>query len=321
MRPACLPDDATLANYRDWSGRRQAVGMLAYLCGTGSSLGREWGGKLCGVSYYCESEADIVRLLAHGSDMILKAPWSGSGKGLRLGRGGYVPPLSGWCRRLLREQGGVVVEPIYNKVYDFALEFYANGHRGVTYTGLSVFLTTVRGTYAGNWVAAEEVKERWLSAWVPREMWRQLKDEVGAYLHRMFSGGYRGYVGVDMMLCRVPGRAGLCVHPCVEINLRRTMGQVSVDLARLLAPSAEARFTIGYARETGTAWDECQRQRKECPLVLENEKLRGGYLPLTPVGLHTHYHAALWVDSPEKVRPGMVERGFVQDAEGACPGV
>ena len=37
------------------------------------------------------------------------------------------------------------MEPLYNKVSDFALEFYADGAGGVRYTGLSVFLTTARG--------------------------------------------------------------------------------------------------------------------------------------------------------------------------------
>ena len=42
------------------------------------------------------------------------------------------------------------------------MEFYADGTGIVRYTGLSVFLTTARGTYAGNWVASEEDKVRWL---------------------------------------------------------------------------------------------------------------------------------------------------------------
>lgn len=206
-----------------------------------------------------------------------------------------MPPLSGWCGRQLREQGGVIVEPVYNKVSDFALEFYANGAGGVRYTGLSVFLTTARGTYAGNWVASEEDKVRWLTDRIPLLLWQMLKTAVTHYLADWLGNGYNGHLGVDMMLCRVPGSEYLCVHPCVEINLRRTMGQVSVDLASFLAPSSEARFVIDYEKEAGRLWSEHCRCEEEHPLCLWEGKLLQGYLPLVPVTPSAHYRAALWV--------------------------
>lgn len=300
-----LPDEARLARYRELSNRRHAVDMLAYLCGPGSDLGQKWRDRLCGVSYYCTGEQEIIRRMRQYPETLLKAPWSGSGKGLRLGRGGYVPPLSGWCGRQLREQGGVIVEPVYNKVSDFALEFYADGAGGVRYTGLSVFLTTARGTYAGNWVASEEDKVRWLTDRIPLLLWQMLKTAVTHYLADWLGNGYNGHLGVDMMLCRVPGFEYLCVHPCVEINLRRTMGQVSVDLASFLAPSSEARFVIDYEKEAGRLWSEHCRCEEAHPLCLREGKLLQGYLPLVPVTPSAHYRAALW-GSPKGRRSPVV---------------
>ena len=98
-----LPDEARLARYRELSNRRHAVDMLAYLCDPDLDLGQKWRDRLCGVSYYCTGEQEIIRRMRQYPETLLKAPWSGSGKGLRLGRGGYVPPLSGWCGRQLRE--------------------------------------------------------------------------------------------------------------------------------------------------------------------------------------------------------------------------
>ena len=43
-------------------------------------------------------------------------------------------------------------------------------------------------------------------------------------------GSYRGPLGVDMMVVDVDGMRA--VHPCVEVNVRRTMGMVAVDVAR-----------------------------------------------------------------------------------------
>ena len=293
--PALLPSDADLCRYRDWSHRRHAVALLAWLRGGGARSGREWGERLCGLSAYCTDEAAIVRRLADWPEALLKEPWSGSGKGLRLGHGGYVPPLAGWCRRVLREQGGVVVEPIYNKVYDFAMEFESDGRGRVAYKGLSRFHTTPRGTYAGNLVAAEEAHSGWLLSFVPCAMWQALRDDLVSYLSRWLGTGYRGPLGVDMMLCRVEGRDGLCVHPCVEVNLRRTMGRVAADLARFLAPGAKARFAIDYCAAEGGLQAAHSRALRESPFRMSGERWVAGYFPLSPVAFRTHYRAALWV--------------------------
>lgn len=291
-----LPGEAALRCWRELSGRRHAVEALSFLTGLDSVLGKEWGSRLCGCSFYCTDEREIVRLLEEYPETILKAPWSGSGKGLRLGRTGFVPPLSGWCRRMLREQGGVVVEPLYNKVHDFALEFEADGQGHAVYRGLSVFFTTRRGTYAGNRVAPEAVKEQWLARQIPAPMCTVLREELRGCIEHVFAGSYRGPLGVDMMLCRVPGRDGLCVHPCVEVNLRRTMGLVSIDLSRYVAPGSEGRFAIDYAKDEGTLLADGERLAREHPLRWADGQIAEGFLSLVPVTEGTHYRAALHVE-------------------------
>lgn len=298
-----LPDKECLLRYKDLSGRRHAVDMLAYLRGQDSELRRLWGAGLCGTARYCTDEGSIIRSLSEWPDTILKAPWSGSGKGLRLGRNGYVPPLSGWCRRLLKEQGGVVVEPLYNKVYDFALEYEADGQGGISYKGLSLFETNRLRAYAGNRVATEDAKERWLMQFVPETMWQALREDVGHFLKSRFASDYSGPLGVDMMLCmpkevtesagNMSGACPLLVHPCVEVNLRRTMGWVSVYLTHLLACGTEARFVIDYFKENARLMADHECLSRKYPLRVENGRLRSGYLPLTPVTSHSLYRAML----------------------------
>ena len=298
VSPDLLPGEGMLRRFREEGSRRRAVELLAWLRGTDSAVGRQWGGRLCGESFFCTDEAGIACLLERYPETILKAPWSGSGKGLRLGRGGYRPPLSGWCRRVLREQGGVVVEPIYNKVYDFAMEFRSDGQGRVVYEGLSRFFTTSRGTYAGNRVVSEEEHVRWLASFVPYALWETLRDDLTAYFSRVLDGGYRGPFGVDMMLCRVEGSDALSVHPCVEVNLRRTMGHVAANLARFLASGTEARFGIDYCAEEGSLLADQERKIREMPWQMAGGKLSAGYLPLTPVTPSSRYRAALWAVPP-----------------------
>ena len=43
-------------------------------------------------------------------------------------------------------------------------------------------------------------------------------------------GHYAGPLGVDLMVCKSP--AGPTLLPCVEVNLRKTMGHVSMKVAQ-----------------------------------------------------------------------------------------
>jgi hypothetical protein len=59
-------------------------------------------------------------------------------------------------------------------------------------------------------------------------------------LHRVIGDHYVGPLGVDMMILSKPDSQGFSVHPCVEINLRRTMGHVAIAMAEA-SPSAPPR--------------------------------------------------------------------------------
>lgn len=52
-----------------------------------------------------------------------------------------------------------MIEPYYNKVKDFGMEFFADETGQVHYLGLSLF-HTANGAYTGNILASEEVKRR-----------------------------------------------------------------------------------------------------------------------------------------------------------------
>ena len=193
---------------------------------------------------------------------------------------------------MLREQGGVVVEPIYNKVYDFAMEFRSDGQGRVVYEGLSRFFTTSRGTYAGNRVVSEEEHVRWLTSFVPYALWETLRDDLTAYFSRVLDGGYRGPFGVDMMLCRVEGSGELSVHPCVEVNLRMNMGLLACKLQRrIMAPGVIGQFAIECFPVEGDLLHRHEADMVEHPLRVSHGRLLSGYLPLVPVCRESRYRA------------------------------
>ena len=63
---------------------------------------------------------------------------------------------------------------------------------------------------------------------------------VADVLRGYIGGRYTGVMGVDMMLVRTAD--GWALHPCVELNLRRTMGMVALGLRRVLPPASRFRI-------------------------------------------------------------------------------
>lgn len=204
-----------LAQVRWLSCRERAVEMLAKI--------RPELPFLKGESVYCRSEEEVQIALNRWSPSILKAPWSSSGKGLRFRLSGADDnAVRTWYTKLLKQQGGVVVEPFYDKVMDFAMEFLSDG-TSVQYQGLSLFETHPNGAYKGNRLWTEEEKWKFMSPYLSKEDGLQLIRLLEYHLHQLIADGYRGPLGVDMMILKDG-----TIHPCVEINMRMTMGYAAL---------------------------------------------------------------------------------------------
>ena len=195
----------------------------------------------------------------------------------------------------------MVGEPIYNKVEDFAMEFYADGRGRVVFAGYSVFHTGGSGMYAGNDLLSDEKILQKLSAYVPQEEFIRLRTRLEAELSALFGGFYHGYLGVDMMICHFPDEAPVYrIHPCVEINLRMNMGVVAWLLTdRYLAADAEGVFRIDYYPLAGQALEEHRQMSASFPLSVENNRVCAGYLPLVPVTPQSRYRAFLLLTLPQ----------------------
>ena len=174
---------------------------------------------------------------------MLKAPWSGSGRGVHpVLLNPVSPKTQAWIRRTLKYQDGVEVEPYYEKVQDLAFEFWALGG-AVSYEGLSVFETTAGGVYAGNLVASERAKERQLECYVSPSLLHDVREHLTELLSASgLPRWYDGPVGVDLMI--VASGTSYSLHPLVEINLRMTMGWVALQLTNELPPDGMGVFCI-----------------------------------------------------------------------------
>ncbi|MDO4949353.1 MAG: hypothetical protein Q4E55_04205 [Bacteroidales bacterium] len=146
IRRESLPEDGWIQHYRALSSRDTAVRLLGFL----RSIPRT-----CGVSVWCGTYDEVMQFIGIHQRVVMKAPWSGSGKGLQQVHGIMTPSAEGWTRRILSGQGAVVCEPIYNKVCDFALEFEHKNNK-MNFAGYSLFETDNNGKYKGNLLASND---------------------------------------------------------------------------------------------------------------------------------------------------------------------
>lgn len=218
---ALLPDTEILTNIRQLSNRQFSSAVLKDLQEQFSNP------LLLGKALYVNNHTDLLNVLHKTGKSVIKAPWSSSGRGVRYMDTVLDPALINWAKNVIKTQGGIMVEPYYNKVKDFGVEFFSDAH-GVSYKGLSVF-HTVNGAYVGNSLANENEKRTILSAFISRNVLEEVIASLEQCLSDRLRGVYHGPLGVDMMI--VASDSGYKLHPLVEINLRRTMGHVALYLS------------------------------------------------------------------------------------------
>jgi hypothetical protein len=287
-----LPDSARLERLRLASHRQTAVNILASLKVDGT----------CGESRLLRSVEECRDFVNSGQGRLLKAPLSGSGKGLNWCPETMTAGVEGWCRQVIERQGAVVGEPVYTKLADFAMEFLADGKGEPRFIGYSLFTTSRSGSYEGNLLMSDEEIEIRLAEMVAKRDTESQQAEMAAResLHAIREalpplllreiGDYEGYVGVDMMVCDVDGAA--LIHPCVEVNLRANMGVLSHYIYKMyMSPTSRGTFRLDFHSKAGEALEVHQRMMAEHPASIVDGKLVSGYLALTPVTKETMYLA------------------------------
>ena len=240
--PSLLPTDDEMQAFRTLSGRATAADVLCRLHERLASGG--YAASVVGEAHVCHTMEEARQWHGLWGDTMFKQPWSGSGRGLLPAHNGELTSKNeAWIARTLRLQGYVMAEPLYERRHDFALEFWRHADGSVTFEGLSLFMTTAGGVYAGNIIDSEEGKRRRLAHWADLKLidvlTAMLEDELAA-LPPTF---YVGPLGVDLMLVAphpsiinhqssiINHHSSFLLHPCVEINFRLTMGWLALHIS------------------------------------------------------------------------------------------
>ena len=143
----------------------------------------------------CASETDQMDIIAdrlhRGEHLVVKAPWSSSGRGVRFMEGDMNIYDKGWVRHVIEKQGSVMVEPYYNKVKDFGMEFVSDGKGIVSYVGLSLFQTS-NGAYTGNILASEDEKEHMISRYISVDLLKAIRQKICTLMGVLLKDRYAG---------------------------------------------------------------------------------------------------------------------------------
>ena len=296
-----LPSIEKIEEYKSLAHRRLTIDAMNFL--RSRSL---YPDSLPQSAVELTSIASVNAFASKHKEVVFKAPWSGSGKGVFWSTGPLTPSLSGWCKRVIEKQGSVMGEMAYNRVQDFAMEFKV-GRGDVAFAGYSLFFTEGSGIYRGNYLLSNEDIEAELTQWVSVDYLHWIREELMNFLRENVAKIYTGFVGVDMFVYSEPlamghesqeglnamGNLEYRINPVVEFNLRMTMGMVArVIYDRCVKKGVRGMFTIDHCPPGELLRDHIV-QLEDNPIEIENGRFKKGYFSLCPITENTVYRACI----------------------------
>ena len=216
VSPDNLPTDEQLDWIRRLSHRRTSIAVH-------QALGNAF--SPCPVELSTVNE--VTAFMRQHPGYYLKMPWSGSGKGIYR----VLDPqgdrhVHHWIEGALRRQGSLLCEVGLDRVQDFAIELLCRD--GVTMLmGYSVFDSDFHSQFGAGRVAPREELHELLQGMYP-----DLDSVIGQLIiaiNELIAPHYNGPLGIDMMLYW-DEKGRIAINPCVEVNLRMTMGMVTAAM-------------------------------------------------------------------------------------------
>ena len=173
------------------------------------------------------SHEEVIAFMYQHPGCYLKMPWSGSGKGIYR----VIDPMGDshvlrWIDGALKRQGSLLCEVGLDRVQDFAVECECCDGK-TRLTGYSIFDSDFHSQFGMGRVAPMEELHQSLVKQYPAL--DQVVDRLLKVLNILIAPHYDGPLGVDMMLYRNTDGT-IALNPCVEVNLRMTMGMVTAAM-------------------------------------------------------------------------------------------
>ena len=286
IKPSCSAEFLNSPNaqwrtfHKDLYSRAQGVELLKVILETYKV---DWMPPLEELPKICTRHEEIIKLQKHWRNIVVKSPWSSSGRGIQVLRPGeYNNSNQQVISGFLNQQGFVVAGPWYNKLLDLSFQFHSSGKGSVDFLGISIFNTDKLGRYLGG--SIEEI---------PAKIKPELKGFISSHLCEMklilnkvlsesaYSSRYQGWLGIDAILYE-SDNGEIMFHPCLEVNCRFTMGAITLALRKHLQESSGGNLRIVHMKAGDNILDFYQEMESMEPLISNGNLIVKGFLPLSP---------------------------------------
>ncbi len=144
------------------------------------------------------------------------------------GRGLLVNPtpvqLASFCARAWKQGQPVIAQPWKKRLVDFSTQWRISKEGAIDYLGVTICKNNARGQYLGSEVGME----------------MEPPPEHRLALKEMHTRGFFGNVGIDAFTYDEDGMEKL--HPICEINARKTMGWLALELQKRMQKPLSIHF-------------------------------------------------------------------------------
>lgn len=268
-----------LEHIRQWSHRGKTIGFLQDFANKGLFPSEM-------IPRKATTEQEIEEWTTQ-KQYVMKAPLSGSGRGIWWALNGYDFNVQRWSRRTLADQQCILCEPIWEKTGDFAMEFDCKAGEA-HFAGYSQFIADNAGVYRCNTLRNDSKIEQTLAEKVGADKVLATKQLWKEMLEQTIARKYNGIVGIDMLTGICNGRETL--NPCVEINLRMTMGMAArLVYDHWIHPEREGEYRTIHFKNDGELARHAEEMRAQHPTVIKNGKIESGYVLLTAETKQSRY--------------------------------
>lgn len=242
----------------------------------------------------CATKTEIEIQLQKWGKLMVKAPWSSSGRGLQpITKTPVHEKVWEKILAMVKDQGFVIVEPYLNKVLDLAFQFELKKGK-VSFLGFSNFSTDYKGQYNGNslnglpWTLDQKVLD--FAHSIPEKIIPTLIKLIES---NKLSECYEGYFGVDTLIFRDKDNS-LKINPCLEINVRQNMGLLALQFERIIDKNTQGVYRT-FFQPKKTFFQFKKEMEAKNPLVLTSGKIKSGFVALTDTKEDTLFGAYLLV--------------------------
>lgn len=214
-----LPREQEISHLRELSHRKLSIEFMRMM--------RDEGFTDAPIPEMFTAHDEAMQFFYSNSDCFFKAPWSSSGRGILYAGDLEIRHISPWISGIIHSQGAVMGEIRMPKIFDFASEWQCIDGKA-EFTGFSIFDSSTRGKYHYNLIKLRGELRKMIEEATDHDI-DPLLEAQRKGLDQLVAPGYDGYVGIDMIMSP-EGR----INPCIELNLRHTMGIIACKVADTL---------------------------------------------------------------------------------------